>query len=60
VCLGREARRVTDRTDDLGGQYGTYAEDVGESGPRCFYRLKPLHWQYLVPDNKVANRARSL
>jgi hypothetical protein len=37
VSLGREARHVADRTDDLGGQYGTYAEDLGEGGAGSFY-----------------------
>src|SRR5215217_5384120 len=32
VSLAREACHVADRTDDLGGQYGTYAEDLGEGG----------------------------
>jgi hypothetical protein len=32
VCLGREARHVADRPDDPRGQYGIYAEDLGEGG----------------------------
>ena len=30
--LGREARHVAYSPDDLRGQYGTYAEDLGEGG----------------------------
>jgi hypothetical protein len=32
VCLGRETRHVADRTDDPGGQDGSYAEHLGEGG----------------------------
>ena len=34
---GREARHVADRPDDPSGQYGTYAEDLGEGGAGSFY-----------------------
>ena len=34
--LGREARNVSDRADDPRGQYGTYAEDLGEGGAGGF------------------------
>jgi hypothetical protein len=37
VALGREARRVADRPDDLCGQYGTHTEDLGEGGAGSFY-----------------------
>src|SRR5215207_3192992 len=37
VGLGREPRHVADRPDDLRGQYGTYAEDLGEGGTGSFY-----------------------
>jgi hypothetical protein len=37
VRLGREARHVAYSPDDLGGQYGTYAEDLGESGSGRLY-----------------------
>jgi hypothetical protein len=37
VGLGREARRVADRPDDLRGQYGTHTEDIGEGGAGSFY-----------------------
>src|SRR3569623_1442654 len=32
--LRREACHVADRADDLGGQDGTHAEDLGEGGAR--------------------------
>ncbi len=35
--LGREAHHVADRTDDPRGQYGTYAEDLGEGGAGGFH-----------------------
>jgi hypothetical protein len=34
VSLGREASHVADGAYDPGGQYGAYAEDVGEGGAR--------------------------
>jgi hypothetical protein len=37
VPWGREARHVADRPYDPRGQYGTYAEDLGEGGARRFY-----------------------
>jgi hypothetical protein len=37
VGLAREARHVADRPDDLGGQYGTWAEDLGEGGAGSLY-----------------------
>jgi hypothetical protein len=37
VGLGREALHVADRPDDRSGQYGTYAEDLGEGGAGGFY-----------------------
>ena len=35
--LGREPPHVADRPYDLGGQYGTYAEDLGKGGARKFH-----------------------
>ena len=35
--LGGEAGHIADRTDDLGGQDGIYAEDLGEGGARGLY-----------------------
>jgi hypothetical protein len=32
VSLGGETHHGADRSHDLGGQYGTYAEDLGEGG----------------------------
>jgi hypothetical protein len=37
VRLGREAHHIADRPNDLRGQYGTYAEDLGESGAGSLY-----------------------
>jgi hypothetical protein len=37
VSLGWETHHTADRPYDLGGQYGTYAKDLGESGTRSFY-----------------------
>jgi len=37
VGLGREAHHIADRSDDLRGQYWTYAEDLGEGGAGSFY-----------------------
>jgi hypothetical protein len=37
VGLGREAHHVADRPDDLRGQYGTYAEDLGKGGAGSFH-----------------------
>jgi hypothetical protein len=37
VRLGREARHVADRPDDPRGQYGAYAEDLGEGGAGSFH-----------------------
>jgi hypothetical protein len=37
VGLGRETRHTADRPDDLGGQYGTHAEDLYEAGAGSFY-----------------------
>src|SRR5215204_6692381 len=37
VRLGREAPHVSDRAYDPSGQYGTYAEDLGEGGAGSFY-----------------------
>jgi len=37
VRLGREAHHAADRPDDLGGQYGTHAEDLGEGGAGSFH-----------------------
>jgi hypothetical protein len=34
---GREPPHVADRPYDLGGQYGTYAEDLGKGGARKFH-----------------------
>ena len=34
--FGREARHVADRPDDPRGQYGPYAEDLGEGGAGSF------------------------
>jgi hypothetical protein len=44
VRFAREARRVADRPYDPRGQYGTYAEDLGEGGARRFriYSRKPF------------------
>ena len=35
--LGGQTRHVADRPYDPGGQYGTYAEDLGEGGAGSFY-----------------------
>ena len=35
--LVREALHIADRSDDLCGQYWTYAKDLGEGGARSFY-----------------------
>ena len=35
--LGRETCHTADRPDDLGGQYGTHAKDIGEGGVASFY-----------------------
>src|SRR5215204_4356743 len=37
VRLGREAPHVPDRAYDPSGQYGTYAEDLGEGGAGSFH-----------------------
>jgi hypothetical protein len=37
VGLGREAHHIADRSDDLRGQYWTYAKDLGEGGAGSFY-----------------------
>jgi hypothetical protein len=37
VRLGREAHHIADRPDDLRGQYGTYAEDLGKGGAGSLY-----------------------
>ena len=35
--FGRETRHTANRPDDLGGQYGTDAEDLYEAGSGSFY-----------------------
>jgi hypothetical protein len=37
VRLGRETCHTTDRPNDLGSQYRTHAEDLGEGGARSFH-----------------------
>jgi hypothetical protein len=37
VGLSRETRHAADRAYDLGGQYGTYAEDLGKGGAGSFH-----------------------
>ena len=58
VGLGREAHHTTDRPHDLGGQYGTDAVDVGESGSGTFYLgFDALVW---ICDLSISSRVFSV